>query len=324
MAADEQQGSLQQKSDGHHANGHHEAHAGPPDKQDLAEQTLQEGFIGSDDPSPAVLKAEFPHELEPHLEQPAKTQHDSLDGEAHRRLFISHETLLLWLAHTWLDSRAQGSHAFICTACSCDTGVRPISNIGHPCPSCFLLLHLGRTIAVPVQARSCWRMRCRQGRMGRRPKSFPTPSGRGRPYFGASMLATGCALLTQRRSRNVPANPLQDSTRALTLWSILGSRLRPSCWQCTVCCRNWGLEVTAFDGARRVSRGQGNSRRGERSSIDLAAGLARSPQKARRGPDASGDLDLDSSLFPAFGSGASPVSAQADAALLRDTGVLIC
>ena len=65
-----------------HANGSREAHQQPPDKKELAEQTHQEGFIGADDHSPAVLKTEYPPKLEPHLEQPAKAQQDTPDGEA--------------------------------------------------------------------------------------------------------------------------------------------------------------------------------------------------------------------------------------------------
>ena len=65
-----------------HANGSREAHQQPPDKEGLAEQTHQEGFIGAADQSPAVLKTEFPPRLEPHLEQPAKAQQDTPDGEA--------------------------------------------------------------------------------------------------------------------------------------------------------------------------------------------------------------------------------------------------
>ena len=64
-----------------HADGNHVAPQQPPDKQELARQAHQKGFIGSADPSPAVLKTEFPPKLEPHLEQPAKTQQDAPDGE---------------------------------------------------------------------------------------------------------------------------------------------------------------------------------------------------------------------------------------------------
>ena len=63
-----------------HADGNHAAHQQTPDKQELTEQAHQEGFIGSADPSPAVLKTEFPPELEPHLEQPANSQPDAPDG----------------------------------------------------------------------------------------------------------------------------------------------------------------------------------------------------------------------------------------------------
>lgn len=72
--------SMQHKSGAQHANGVHAAHPRSPDKHALAEQTHQEGFIDTD-PSPAVLKTEFPPKLEPHLEQPHKTQQDSVDGE---------------------------------------------------------------------------------------------------------------------------------------------------------------------------------------------------------------------------------------------------
>ena len=71
---------MQHKSGAQHANGVHAAHPRSPDKHALAEQTHQEGFIDTD-PSPAVLKTEFPPKLEPHLEQPHKTQPDSVDGE---------------------------------------------------------------------------------------------------------------------------------------------------------------------------------------------------------------------------------------------------
>ena len=64
-----------------HADGNHVAHQQPPGKQELAQQSHQEGFIGSADPSPAVLKTEFPPKLEPHLEQPAKAQQDIPDGK---------------------------------------------------------------------------------------------------------------------------------------------------------------------------------------------------------------------------------------------------
>ncbi len=64
-----------------HADGSHVAHQQPPDKEELAQQAHQEGFIGSADPSPAVLKTEFPPKLEPHLEQPAKAQQDAPDGK---------------------------------------------------------------------------------------------------------------------------------------------------------------------------------------------------------------------------------------------------
>ena len=65
-----------------HANGSREAHQQLQDKEELAEQTHQEGFIGAADDSPAVLKTEYPPKLEPHLEQPAKAQQDTPDGEA--------------------------------------------------------------------------------------------------------------------------------------------------------------------------------------------------------------------------------------------------
>lgn len=74
-----------------HADGSHAAHAQLPDKQELAQQAHQEGFIGSADPSPAVLKTEFPPKLEPHLEQPAQTQRDTPDGrfQSSRRIVIA-------------------------------------------------------------------------------------------------------------------------------------------------------------------------------------------------------------------------------------------
>ena len=68
-----------------HAEGNHVTHQQLPDKQDLAQQAHQEGFIGSADPSPAVLKTEFPPKLEPHLEQPAKTRQDTPDGKHQSR-----------------------------------------------------------------------------------------------------------------------------------------------------------------------------------------------------------------------------------------------
>ena len=64
-----------------HADDSHVAHQQLLDKQEMAEQAHQEGFIGAADPSPAVLKTEFPAQLEPLLEQPAKTQQDTPDGE---------------------------------------------------------------------------------------------------------------------------------------------------------------------------------------------------------------------------------------------------
>ena len=53
----------------------------------------------------------------------------------------------------------------------------------------------------------------------------------------------------------------------------------------------------------RASREQGSSSRAERSSIDLAAGLARSPQKARQ--DSEDSCEFDSGLFPSFKTGES-------------------
>ena len=71
---------MHHKSSAQHANGTHVGHPRSQDKHVLAEQTHQEGFIDTD-PSPAVLKTEFPPKLEPHLEQPHKAQPDNLDGE---------------------------------------------------------------------------------------------------------------------------------------------------------------------------------------------------------------------------------------------------
>lgn len=64
-----------------HPHGNHMAHQQPPVKQELAEQAHQEGFISTADPSPAVLKTEFPPKLEPHLAPPSKAQQDTPDGE---------------------------------------------------------------------------------------------------------------------------------------------------------------------------------------------------------------------------------------------------
>ena len=63
-----------------HADGSHAAHHHLLDKQELVQQAHQDGFIGRADPSPAVLKTEFPPKLEPHLEQPAQAQRDTPDG----------------------------------------------------------------------------------------------------------------------------------------------------------------------------------------------------------------------------------------------------
>lgn len=71
---------MHHKSSAQHANGTHVGLPRSPDKHALAEQTHQEGFIDTD-PSPAVLKTEFPPKLEPHLEQPHKAQPDNVDGE---------------------------------------------------------------------------------------------------------------------------------------------------------------------------------------------------------------------------------------------------
>ena len=79
--AHEQHRSSQHEVSGRQANGHDAAH---PDKHELIEETHQEGFIETD-PSPAVLKTEFPPELEPQLEDSLKTQQESVDGE-HNRL----------------------------------------------------------------------------------------------------------------------------------------------------------------------------------------------------------------------------------------------
>ena len=75
--AHEQHRSLQHGASQWQANGHEAAH---PNKHELIEETHQEGFIETD-PSPAVLKTEFPPKLEPHLENPLKTQQESVDGE---------------------------------------------------------------------------------------------------------------------------------------------------------------------------------------------------------------------------------------------------
>ena len=55
---------------------------------------------------------------------------------------------------------------------------------------------------------------------------------------------------------------------------------------------------------RRRRTDEGQSKGAGRSSIDLAAGLARSPQKARKGGDGDCDLDFNSGMFPSFRSGA--------------------
>ena len=59
------------------------------------------------------------------------------------------------------------------------------------------------------------------------------------------------------------------------------------------------------------------SRTAQRSSIDLAAGLARSPQKARQGTEDS--CELNSSLFPSFQRGVilSLLFSQKPAVLVR-------
>ena len=75
--AHEQHRSSQHGANGWPANGHDAVH---PDKHELIEETHQEGFIETD-PSPAVLKTEFPPELEPRLEESIKTQQESVDGE---------------------------------------------------------------------------------------------------------------------------------------------------------------------------------------------------------------------------------------------------
>ena len=59
----------------------------------------------------------------------------------------------------------------------------------------------------------------------------------------------------------------------------------------------------------RASREQGMSSRAERSSIDLAAGLARSPQKACQ--DSEDSCEFDSGLFPSFKTGESFCSSPA-------------
>ncbi len=75
--AHEQHRSSQHRAHEREANGHDAAH---PDKHELIEETHQEGFIETD-PSPAVLKTEFPPKLEPQLEECIKTQQESVDGE---------------------------------------------------------------------------------------------------------------------------------------------------------------------------------------------------------------------------------------------------
>ena len=75
--AHEQHRSSQHGVSERQANGHDAAH---PDKHELIEETHQEGFIETD-PSPAVLKTEFPPKLEPQLEECIKTQQESVDGE---------------------------------------------------------------------------------------------------------------------------------------------------------------------------------------------------------------------------------------------------
>ena len=78
-------------------------------------------------------------------------------------------------------------------------------------------------------------------------------------------------------------------------------------WPHEVCNPFMDLQHRATEGAvarcrrrrdERQSKGEG------RSSIDLAAGLARSPQKARQGPDGDCNLDFNSGMFPSFQSGA--------------------